>query len=283
MEKRRQSQRIVEFQELYRQLEEVLHAVEDEIAAAAAAAEQASESRPSTASIRAAMADERRKSRAQRLLEAHYELAELCATYADYKRASEHYTRILAWIEAYELRQRAGSAGTGATPSAAQADNGSDADVAVAAAVAAAADEGIPLTLAAVLPSLKLNVLTNLAAVAFRLGDAKAAMTNVLEAKRALRERAASGDEREDAAMTQLEIVATVNYAVLLRSQGRVEDAMHAATSALDLIQAQAKKAMTPTAKSSKRDVARDTVVLDAHCTALSRTSLCGELPDSID
>ncbi|KAJ0397440.1 hypothetical protein P43SY_009295 [Pythium insidiosum] len=260
MDKSRQSQRVVEFQELYRQLERVLYAVEDEIAAAAAETEKASESRPSTASIRAAMADERRKSRAQRLLEAHYDLAELCATNADYKRASDHYARILTWIEAYELRQRAGGAADQAKPDLTPQNKG----IALAAAEAAAADEGVPLAFAAVLPALKLNVLTNLSTVSFRTGDEKTAMANVLEAKRALRERSAS-EEQHSSALTQLEIVATVNYAVLMRSQSRVDDALHAAASALDLIQDASKKGA---AKQQREPV--DAAVLDAHCTALS-------------
>jgi hypothetical protein len=186
-------------------------------------------------------------SRAQRKLELQSQMAQLSVAHGELERALGHYEAIYEWIESKRLQTQDEKEET--DPSLAQEEDHEEEDTGESRPTD---QDAVPPSLRVVLPELQINALANMSAVHHRLGDFKSAMARLLMAKKAMRElrealvEADTSSERLEA-LHRLETALTVNHAILLQSQGGVEDAMLTAEAALRLTGPSLAKEKIPT------------------------------------
>lgn len=223
MEKSRIAQRQQQFADQFEQLDAEIQELEVALQASA------SSSSESSASPRTSRAPVNPASRLQQqLLRLYYQVAELCGQFQDYKLATMYYHKALAWLDAREAPPPPSKpALTRTKPSIESLSSIGEANVVEETASALSANELL----------FKENVLNNLAIMYFGAGNAAQAMGFLLDAKKLVRDHSApyESESTDMASQYCLEKTLTANYALFLHAKGHVEDAIHAATSVLEV------------------------------------------------
>lgn len=232
MEKSRISQRRQQFREQLDELDAELQALE-------AAATEFPSSAPSGSSgsntdgVRSAQHQSQ-----QQILRLHYQMADLCGQHQDYKRAAVHYRKVLDWLDAQETKHEDSPAKPVLTR------NASTTVPAEAPPCELSVKTSCSRPLSANDRLLKENVLNNLSTMCFGAGDHARAMGYLLDAKKLNRGRAeqlnhaaetSDHDRNDPVARDHLEKILAANYALFLHANGNIEDAIHAASSVVEV------------------------------------------------
>ncbi|KAF1329336.1 hypothetical protein FI667_g6063, partial [Globisporangium splendens] len=178
------------------------------------------------------------------IMRLHREIANLCGQYQEYKLATAYYHKVLDWLNARETKMK--SSGNDSRPPASAALTASKTMPGES-----PPPNQLPIDAASLLSpterSLKENVLNNLSTMYFGAGDHAQAMGYLLDAKKLSRApkweqldhaESSSGDGNGASVASshnQLEEVLTVNYALFLHTKGNIGDAIHAASSVVEV------------------------------------------------
>lgn len=223
MEKSRIAQRQQQFADQFEQLDAEIQELEVALQASA------SSSLESSVSPRTSRAPVNPASRLQQqLLRLHYQVADLCGQFQDYKLAIVYYHKVLAWLDTCKAPPPPSKPGLTHTKSSIEPPSSiGEVNVVEETTSALSANELL----------LKENVLNNLAVMYFGAGDAAQAMGFLLDAKKLVRDRSAphESESTDTASQYCLEKMLTANYALFLHAKGHVEDAIHVATSVIEV------------------------------------------------